>query len=237
MRLPKPALAAEAARAAVLALALIACAALAAAQRTVSFPTQDGGVIYADLYGSGAKGLVLAHGGQFNKESWRPQAERFAAAGFFVLALDFRSYGKSHGPGEADIYSAPLDLDVLGAVRYLHANGVKTVSIIGASMGATAAGDASIRSAPGEIDRIVLLSEAPNGSADKMKSPTLWIVARDDSEGSRPRLPRIRSQYERAPRPKKLIVLPGSAHAQFLFKTAQGERVMREILRFLGAKG
>jgi hypothetical protein len=28
-------------------------------------------------------------------------------------------------------------------------------------------------------------------------------------------------------------VLEGSAHAQFLFDTDQGERVMREILRFL----
>lgn len=225
--------AADAARAAMLALALATCAAVGAAQRTVSFPTQDGGTIYADLYGAGATGLVLAHGGQFNKESWRPRAERFAAAGFFVLALDFRSYGNSHGPGEADIYSAPLDLDVLAAVRYLHANGAKTVSIVGVSMGATAAGDASIRSAPREIDRIVLLAETPNGLADKLKSPTLWIVARGDTSESR--VSRIRAQYERGPQPKKPIVLPGSAHAQFLFKTDQGERVMREILRFLGA--
>ena len=46
----------------------------AAAQKTVSFPTSDGGVVFADLYGSGEKGLVLAHGGQFNKESWSAQA-------------------------------------------------------------------------------------------------------------------------------------------------------------------
>lgn len=207
----------------------------AAAQKTVSFSSQDGGTVYADLYGSGAKGLVLAHGGQFNKESWRPQAERFAAAGFFVLALDFRGYGKSHGPGEKDLDSAPLDLDVLAAVRYLHANGANTVSIVGGSMGASAAGDASIRSAPGEIDRIVLLAAAPDGPAEKLKSPTLWIVARDDTSGSAPRLPEIRAQYERAPQPKKLIVLSGSAHAQFLFATAHKERVMREMLRFLTA--
>jgi hypothetical protein len=30
-------------------------------------------------------------------------------------------------------------------------------------------------------------------------------------------------------------VLPGSAHAQFLFQTDQSARVMREILRFLSA--
>lgn len=223
-------------RAGVMALAAILCASIAPAQRTVSFATEDGGTICSDLYGSGAKGLVLAHGGRFNKESWRPQAERFAAAGFFVLALDFRGLGCSHGPGQADLDSAPLDLDVLAAVRYLHAAGAKTVSIVGGSMGASAAGDASIRSAPGEIDRIVLLAAAPDGPADKLKSPTLWIVARDDRSGEGLRLPGIRAQYERAPQPKKLVVLSGSAHAQFLFQTAHAEPVMREILRFLAAK-
>ena len=48
--------------------------------------------------------------------------------------------------------------------------------------------------------------------------------------------PGIRQQYEKAPEPKKLIVVDGSAHAQFLFQTDQGERVMREILSFLTAK-
>jgi hypothetical protein len=61
----------------------------------------------------------------------------------------------------------------------------------------------------------------------------LFIVARDDASGDGPRLPGIRAKYEKAPEPKKLILLEGSAHAQFLFDTDQGERVMREILRFL----
>ncbi|HKF47924.1 MAG TPA: alpha/beta fold hydrolase [Terracidiphilus sp.] len=223
-------------RLAVAVLALVCNVAVAPAQKTVSFPTQDGGTIFADLYGSGPRGLVLAHGGQFNKESWRPQAERFAATGFFVLALDFRGYGNSRGPGQSDLDTAPLHLDVLAAVRYLRAAGAQAVSVVGASMGASAAADASIHSAKGEIDRIVLLSEAPDGPADQIKSPTLWIIARDDSSGSGPRLPRIRAQYDRAPQPKRLILLDGSAHAQFLFATSDGERVMREILGFLTPK-
>lgn len=32
---------------------------------------------------------------------------------------------------------------------------------------------------------------------------------------------------------QELVVLDGSAHAQFIFETSQGERLMREILRFL----
>jgi len=41
----------------------------------VSFPTADGGLIYADVYGKGDRGVVLALGGRFTKESWRPQAQ------------------------------------------------------------------------------------------------------------------------------------------------------------------
>jgi len=203
------------------------------AQTTVSIPTSDGGVVFADLYGSGEKGLVLAHGGRFNKESWRPQAEQFASAGFHVLAFDFRGYGKSHGPGQADIFTAPLQLDVLAAVRYLHFIGAKTVSIVGGSLGGGAAGDASIASAPGEIDRLVFLGSSPNGPAEKLKSPSLFLVARDDASGDGLRLPGIQAQFDKAPQPKKLVILDGSAHAQYLFQTPQAQRVMDEILHFL----
>jgi pimeloyl-ACP methyl ester carboxylesterase len=206
-------------------------ATLAAAQQTISFPTQDGGRIYADLYGNATRGVVLAHGGRFNKESWRDQARPLVSAGFRVLAIDFRGFGRSTGPGQGD--DAPFADDVLAAVRYLKAHGVKTVSVVGGSFGGAAAGDASIKSAPGEIDRVVFLGAAPDLPADKLKSRSLFIVARDDSNGAGPRLPGIRAQYEKAPKPKELIVLDGSAHAQFLFQTDQGDRVMREILRFL----
>jgi pimeloyl-ACP methyl ester carboxylesterase len=191
---------------------------IALAQKTVSFPTDDGGVIFADLYGSGKRGVVLALGGRFNEESWAPQARALVAAGFEVLAIDFRGYGPSHGPGDKDPLSAPLALDVLAAVRYLHKNDAKNVSIVGGSMGGGAAGDACIAAQPGEIDRLVMLGASPDEPADKLKCASLFIVARDDTSGDGPRLPRIRAQYEKAPQPKELIVPDGSAHAQFLFK-------------------
>jgi len=99
-----------------------------AAQKTISFPTEDGGVVYADIYGEGDRGIVLAHGGRFNKESWEKQAHTLASAGFRVLTLDFRGYGKSRGPGDSAPMNAPLHLDVLAAVRYLRKTGAKSVS-------------------------------------------------------------------------------------------------------------
>lgn len=207
--------------------------ALAAAQQTISFPTPDSGRVCADLYGQGARAVVLAHGGRFDKESWRIQANALVAKGFQVMAIDFRGFGCSTGPGQADFDNAPFYNDVLAAVHYLKAHGARTVSVVGGSFGGSAAGDASIKSAPGEIERLVLLGAEPNLSAAQLKSRTLFIVARNDSNDAGPRLPGIRAQYEKAPQPKELIVLEGSAHAQFLFQTDQGDRVLHEILRFL----
>ena len=210
--------------------------ALASAQDHVSFATHDGGLIYADVYGTGDRGVVLAHGGQFNKESWEKQARVLAAHGFRVLAFDFRGFGQSRGPGQADIFTAPVQLDVLAAVRYLRKSGAKTVSVVGASFGGGAAANAAIQADPGEIERVVLLAAGPGDHPEKFKIPVLLIIARDDANDDGLRLPKIRVEWKKVPEPKQLIILDGSAHAQFLFQTNQADRVMRDILRFLSSR-
>jgi hypothetical protein len=67
-------------------IVVLLLAGAAAAQKTVSFPTEDGGLVYADVYGEGVRGIVLAHGGRFNKESWAQQARTLASSGFQVLS-------------------------------------------------------------------------------------------------------------------------------------------------------
>ncbi len=44
-------------------IALIRCS--GANPELVSFPTEDGGIVYADVYGSGERAVVLAYGGRF----------------------------------------------------------------------------------------------------------------------------------------------------------------------------
>ena len=215
-------------------LAAVALASVCGAQQLVSFPTQDGGIVYADMYGKGERCVVLAHGGPFNKESWEKQARVLESAGFRVLAIDFRGRGQSRGGTQLSAGDDGFHFDVLAAVRYLRRNGARTVSVVGASFGGDAAAQASIE-APGEIERLVMLA-AWNDEPEKLRGRKLFIVARDDANSEGLRLPRIRTCYEKAPEPKELIVLDGSAHAQFLFRTDQGERVMREILRFLSAR-
>jgi pimeloyl-ACP methyl ester carboxylesterase len=110
-------------------VAILVPAGITQAQDLVSFETQDGGFVYALMYGKGDRGVVLAHGGRYNKESWEKEARELAAAGLRVLAIDFRGYGRSRGPGQSDPLGAPLHLDALAAVRYLHRAGAKSVSV------------------------------------------------------------------------------------------------------------
>ena len=198
----------------------------------VSFPTQDGGTIYASSYGVGAHAIVLGSNGCGAKESWEPQAQRFAAAGFKALAIDFRGHGRSHGGPQ----SRPDDyhLDVLAAVRYLH-RASSRVSVLGASCAGDAAAQAAVDAEPGEIERLVLLAHGGIEHPELTKGRKLFVVARDDANTAGLRLPKILVQYEKTPDPKELLILEGAAHAQRIFETEQGERLMREILRFLAA--
>jgi dienelactone hydrolase len=210
-----------------------------AAQRQVSIPVVDSSSgkiarIQADLYGSGSRAVLLAHGGRFNKDSWRKQAPILARAGFLVLAINY--LGDTFNPdGSPSALGSDDDnaIDVEAAARYLHGIGAKSISAIGASLGGDAAGEAEARSQAGIFDKMIFLGSEGGDAPEKLKGRKLFIVAREDSNGSGPRLPGISKCYEQTPEPKQLIVLKGSAHAQFLFDTGEGPQLMREILKFL----
>ena len=197
--------------------------------REVSFSTADGGMVFAHLYGSGARGVVLAHGQVFNKESWQPLAEELAGAGHLVLAIDFRGYGKSVAGSD----SRALYHDVLAGVRYLADEHGAVVDVIGGSMGGGAAAGAAGMSEPGEIRRLILLSGVPIANPERMQAESILFIA---SEGE-PMVPRVRDQYERAPDPKRLELLPGDAHAQHIFRSEQADELTALILEFLLAPG
>jgi pimeloyl-ACP methyl ester carboxylesterase len=206
-----------------------------AAPQSVAIPAPDGPAIQADVYGAGPRAVVLLHGGRFDRSSWKPQADRLVQRGFRVVAIDFRSAAeKRAGRDGACGYDAVcLGKSALAAVRYLRDTGATSVALVGASLGGGAAAQAAIDAAPGTIDRVVLLAHMTIDHPERLKTPALFIVARDDANASGPRLPGIREQYEKAQGPKELVVLDGAAHAQFLFESPQGEAAMQAILRFL----
>jgi dienelactone hydrolase len=122
---------------------------------------------------------------------------------------------------------------VLAAIRYLRTRGARSIAVIGGSMGGAAVAQASVAAAAGEIDRIVLLAPAQIGTPEKMKGRKLFLTARDDANAAGLRLPGIRAQFLRAPEPKTLVLLEGSAHGQRIFQTDQGDAVLQMIVGFL----
>jgi pimeloyl-ACP methyl ester carboxylesterase len=220
----------------VVALAVAMVAASANAQRLVSIPVAGTAAhIEADLYGSGERAVLLAHGGRFHKESWRAQAQELAANGFLVLAIAFRGDGFNPDGTPAALGSDEDNAtDVLAGAAYLRSLHVKSLAAIGASLGGDAVGNAQARSAV--FDRMVFLGSEGGSEPERLAGSKLYLVARDDVSGDGPRLPGITAHYDRAPQPKRLVVVEGKAHAQYLYETDQGPRVLREILLFLAEK-
>ena len=162
---------------------------------------------------------MLGHGAVFNKESWSTFAEELAAKGFTVLAIDFRGYGKSEpGTNRNALYE-----DILGAVRYLREQRASKVSVIGASMGGNAAAKASVAAKTDEIDKLVLLSPAGIDQPGSLRGDKLFIASKNESMASD-----IKAMFEKAPDPKRIVLLEGAAHAQHIFKTSQAKQLTKD---------
>ena len=191
----------------------------------VSFSARDGLPVEAHLYSAGPHAAILAHGGVFNKESWTAQAEALVEADLTVLALDFRGYGD----GEPEYGLPGKPNDVLGALDFLVAQGHERISVVGGSMGASAALAASAQT--DLIDRLVLLAPGAKGFAADLKARSTLFIA---SEGDRLRA-EFDFEYAAAPEPKRREILPGKAHAQHIFATDQADKATALIVDFLTA--
>src|SRR3989442_13640915 len=65
----------------------------------VSFTAKDGVRLAGEEFGTGAKGVVLAHGPDTDRRSWRGYARVLAGGGLHVGIFDFRGYGAPQGGG------------------------------------------------------------------------------------------------------------------------------------------
>ena len=188
----------------------------------VEYRTAAGGSIVANLYGDGAHAVLLAHGAIFDKESWHALAERLSAEGLTVLAIDFRGYGRSRaGSGGR----GAMHEDVIAGVRFLAERGASGVSVLGASMGGGAVGEAAASLEDGEIAHLILLAAVAAPDPERMTGTKLFVVAEGDSFRRS-----VEQQYRRAAEPKRLEILPGNAHAQHIFRTATGDALTELIV-------
>jgi pimeloyl-ACP methyl ester carboxylesterase len=158
-------------------------------------------------WGGGSYGVVLAHGASYDAASWEEQATAMAEQGTTVIAVEDIS---------PDAIAA--------AVRQLRDNGIEDVALVGGSAGA----DAILRLAttePNLPDQLILLS--PNTVVDGLGGqPKLFIASEDEPVAE------VSNQLaESAPgEDNDVVLLPGSAHAQGIFASNQGDRAMTLIL-------
>jgi pimeloyl-ACP methyl ester carboxylesterase len=175
---------------------------------SVTFLSQDGLKIEAEIFGSSNHIVILAHGKIFNMESWEVFARYLEGQGFSAMPFNFRGYGNSQSK------DTRYELDVIGAINYALKDH-KYVSIVGASMG----GAATLRALETSevVDGLVLLSPAGypkdfsklSGKAKR----ALVCFSKEDFVFD------IANEIARSlPFESEKVIFDGSLHAQNLFR-------------------
>jgi pimeloyl-ACP methyl ester carboxylesterase len=182
-----------------------------------------GGVLAlsASVVGKGPRGVVLSNQSDNNPCAWRPIVNRLVRSGFRVAVYDYSGEGAYK--------------DTTAVAAKLRGLGVKRIALVGASEGAkssiAAAANArasAVVSLSAELDLDGYGSLLP--AARRLKSPVLYVYAKDDSlaEANTPLLYRATRERDR-----QLVGLPGSEHGTALLAHPS---VRDRIVRFLQQK-
>jgi pimeloyl-ACP methyl ester carboxylesterase len=161
-----------------------ACGSAAGLQARSSWlTTADGVRLYEIEAGRGATTIVLAHQGGSNLCDTLSYAKTLVAAGFRVLAFDFRGWGHSELPSRNRL---ALGRDLAAAVGRVRAGGAKHVFLAGASMG----GAAVVQNTAGlQVDGRISFSGTrlwlgygvnDPASLPRIRAPFLYVGSRDD---------------------------------------------------------
>jgi pimeloyl-ACP methyl ester carboxylesterase len=163
---------------------------------------------WAVLWGEGERGVVLAHGAAYDAASWEPQGQTLEENGASALAVEETS---------------PSNLRT--AIRYLkEESGVESVTLIGASAGARPVLEVGGED-PEKIDQLILVSGIGDVS-NLGEYPKLFVASEGEGIAER-----VRQMADEAPGERnEALILPGDAHAQAIFQTEEGERLMQVIL-------
>lgn len=192
--------------------------------KKIIFSSTDGLKIEGEIFGNSNHAVVLAHGKAFDMQSWADFAAYLEKNAFSAIPFNFRGYGNSESKG------TEYELDIAGIINEISKE-YEYISLIGASMGGTAALRALETSNP--IDGLVLLSPAglPNNFANlkgKAKKALVAFSKGDfvfDTAGKVAKLLPIETET---------LIFDGTLHAQNLFKDAQISSVLEnKIIDFL----
>jgi pimeloyl-ACP methyl ester carboxylesterase len=217
-----------------------------AGSTAVSFPADDGAHLEGRVFGSGAIGVLLAHGDDPDVAQgvWFPFAAELAAAGYLTLTFDFRGFcprgfdGCSGGPSDR----TNTWHDVVGAIAFLKQRGARVVFLIGASFGAHTALWAAVQ--PGvNVAGVVALAGGlgtlpgftltPSMMAS-IKEPKLFIASTHDAT-QLDAADAARTLFKLASQPKQLVLIDSLFHGAELL-TGDGPDIAlakRAVFAFL----
>jgi pimeloyl-ACP methyl ester carboxylesterase len=162
-----------------------------AAAADVRIQADDGTTLFARESGKGARGVLLIHDAGRTSADWGLIQSRLEGKGFRVLALDLRGHGESASLLEATEpdWSA-MTTDVRAGVARLRKQGAKSVSVVGAGLGANLALAAAAEDP--QLASLVLLSPGlnikghrPSQSVQNIgEKPILMAAAKGDGMSS-----------------------------------------------------
>jgi pimeloyl-ACP methyl ester carboxylesterase len=139
-------------------------------------------VLAYDDKGSGEP-LVLIHGHPFNRSMWRPQIERFRAAGWRVIAPDLRGYGATGVTGASRMVT--LDVFALDIAALLDNLGVDRFVLGGLSMGGQIVME-FYRLFPRRVRGLLLADTSPVADTEDGRKRRRETAGRLMREGMRP---------------------------------------------------
>ena len=197
----------------------------------------DGVRLYMVEAGRGDTTVVLAHGGRSDLCETIAFGSRLVAAGYRIVAFDFRGNGRSEWPARNRL---ALGRDLAAAVSFAREAGAKHVVLIGSSMGGAAIVQ---NTAALNVDGRVSLSGTRlwpgygvNDAAGlgRIRAPFLYVGARDDWRAP---LDEALAIFRRiGADDKRTALYPGSGHGwQLLESTRFAPSARTLVLRWLAA--
>ncbi|MEO7803165.1 MAG: alpha/beta fold hydrolase [Actinomycetota bacterium] len=195
------------------------------------FRSVDGFLLEGEVFGKGSKAIILAHMFERDRLSWSSFARDLAKDGYLVLTFNFRGYGRSEGSRNP----ALIDRDIRGAIRYLNATySPRTMALVGASMGGTAALVAASASAVAGVATLSAPADFRGLDASAVvadvQAPKLFIA----SIGDAPARESAESLFRKAGDPKAdLQLIVGDAHGTDMLDTDHGDQVIKMLKDFL----
>jgi pimeloyl-ACP methyl ester carboxylesterase len=213
------------------------CAEKLKGARLVRFDSETGVQLGGAILGTGPAGVVLVHGSLADLCEWLPFAGRFPSDEFTVLAIDLNGFGSSP-PSATSPRDPHYDLDAQAGVATLRSAGVRSVALVGESIGGTAvilagaALDPPVNavvdlSGPAEISGMDAAAAAP-----ALTMPVLFV--RSERDGDDDGIERVIERTR--PRLAKTEVVPGNRHGISLLDPLaepEAERLQMLVIEFI----